>query len=241
MDKVDNVFIILIVLLMATILAIYKMYQTQVNSANFIKCIYLYLLLSIVFITLLSRYTATLPITESQNIGKMIILYFIAAFAGMSLTFINEPYVNHLGLLLLCIGISLTIGVTYRNSKNINEALILTTIIVFAFTLIAFNSNEKQLASFQSWLPSLTSILCLIICIELGYVLFFGINENFNKIMSATVILLFLGFILADTSKLIINSKKLECQVHSCVNYPNKIMGLLLDYLNIFVRMNDYK
>ena len=239
--QIDNVFIIFVVLFMATIFALYKIYQTEVTSQNFIRGVYLYILLSIVFITLLSQYTATLSITDSQNVGKMIILYLITAFASLSLIFNNNIYVNHLGLLLLCMSISLTMGVTYKNSKNINEALILTTIIVFGLTMITFSSNETQLLSFTSWLPSLTMILCLVIIVELGYMLFFGINETFHKIMAGTVVLLFSGFILADTAKLMLDSKDLGCVTHSCINYPKNVVNLLLDYINIFVRMNDYK
>jgi FtsH-binding integral membrane protein len=59
--------------------------------------------------------------------------------------------------------------------------------------------------------------------------------------MSATIILLFSGFVLADTAKLIDKSKYLGCDTHSCVNYPKNATSLLLDYMNIFVNMSNYK
>jgi len=237
----NNTVIILVLLLMSTMYAIYKMYKSDVNQKNFIVCVYLYILLSLFFVSIISQYTATLSITDSQNVGKMVITYFILAFSGLCLIYNDDIFVNHFGLLLLCISLGLTIGVTYRNSKNISYALMLTSIIVFTFTMIAFNSNESQLLSFKSWIPKLTSLLCVIIMIELLYFAFYGRNENFNTIMSGTVVLVFVAFILSDTSKLILDSNSLSCQVHSCINYPKRVVNLLLDYINIFVRLNSNK
>ena len=234
----DNVFIILIVLLMSTLFAIYKMYQTKVTGDSFIKCIYLYILLSILFISILTKYTASLSITEAENMGKMIILYFIIGFSGLSLIYGNNPYANHLGLALLCISLSLTMGVIYKKSTNFTDALMMTSVLIFAFTMIVFYSNEKQLISFVSMLTSLTNILCVIIIIMFAYIYFGNKNETFRKILSGATILLFLGYILADTSKILLDSKILNCDVHSCINYPKKTVSLLLDFVNIFVNMN---
>ena len=239
MDKIDNVLIIMIVLLLSTLYALYKMYQTQVDSKTFITCIYLYLLLSLTLISILSKYTATLSITDSENVGKMVILYFIIACSGLLFIFNSSPLMNHIGLLLLCISMSLVIGVTYRNSKNISDALIATSFIVLALTLFVFSSNETTLTSFTSWLPSLTSILCLLIIVELSYGLLYGPNEQFYKMASIFTVILFVWFILADTSKLLIESKQLNCQTHSCINYPQKTVGLLLDYINLFTSLNN--
>lgn len=241
-DKLlNNTFIILVILLMATMYTIYKMYQTNVNSKNFIICVYLYVLLSLFFVSIIGQYTATLSITNSENVGKMAITYLILAFSGICLILNDNIFVNHFGLLLLCISIGLTIGVTYKNSKNISDALMITGIIVFTFTMIAFSSNENQLLTFDSWIPKLTFLLCVIIIIELLYFVFYGINKNFPTIISGTVVLIFIAFILSDTSKLILDSKSLSCRVHSCINYPEKVVGLLLDYINIFVNLNSNK
>ncbi len=237
----ETSFIILIILLMSTILAIYKLYKSELNSKNFIICIYLYVLLSLFLVSIIGKYTSTLSIVDLQNTGKMIIIYFILAFSGLCLIFNDIAFVNHIGLLLICISIGLTIGVTYKNSKNINSALIMTSVIVCIFTIIAFCSEKGQLLEFDSWLPYLSHILFAIIIIQLLYSFFYGTNEKFQDIMSWTIVILFIGFILSDTSKIILDSKILNCHTHACINYPKKIVGLLLNYVNIFVNLNSNK
>jgi FtsH-binding integral membrane protein len=242
MEKIEeHMYLILVLLMMAVLYAIYKMYQTEVNSKNFIVCVYLYVLLSLFLITLIGKYTSTLSITESQNVGVIIVSYFIMAFGGLFLIFQDKMFMNHIGLLLLCLSIGLIIGVSFRYANNIRNALILSSIIIFIFTLIAFCSNEEQLLKFKDWLPYLTILLFIIIVAEVGYLFLYGYNENFKKIMNATIIILFLGFVLSDTSKIMLESKNLNCIVHNCINYPKNVVGLLLDYVNIFVRMTSNK
>ena len=103
--------------------------------------------------------------------------------------------------------------------------------------MIAFRSSEEILMKMDSWLPTLRWILFAIIIIELSYLLLFGHNDMFYNIMAVIVITLFVFFILSDTSRLLLESKKLECKTHSCVNYPLKSSKLVLDYINIFVRL----
>jgi FtsH-binding integral membrane protein len=239
--EIDGIFIVLIVLLLSVMVAIFNIYKAKVNSMSYLKGIYLYILMAIIFITLLSKYTSKMSITDSQNITKMIILYFISAFAGLCLIYNDKIFVNHLGLALLCFALSLIIGTIFRDSTNIINALIMTSIVVCIFTFIVFNSNEKQLLNFKSWIPYLTLMLFGIIIVDLVGICTLNITENFSNVMSIITVLVFMGFILADTSKILLKSKNLKCLTHECINYPKESISLLLDYVNIFVNMNKYK
>jgi FtsH-binding integral membrane protein len=236
--EIDGLFVVLIILLMGIMWAIFDLYKRQVDGWTFLRGVYLYIALSVIFVAIIGKYLSGLSITEHENMGKMIVLYFLGAFIGLCMIYSDAMVVNHLGLALLCISIGLVMGVTFRNSTNIVNALVMTSIIIIIFTSIAFFSSEKGLMMFKSWLPYLVGLLVMIIVVDLLGTFAFGGRENFGIFMSYFTVLVFMGFLLADTSKLLIDMKKLGCVKHSCINYPRSAVGLLLDYANIFVNMN---
>jgi len=79
------------------------------------------------------------------------------------------------------------------------------------------------------------------ILIELGYIIFSDIDETFYKVISTSIIALFGFFVLSNTSKLLIDSKKIECKTHDCINYPLRSINLVTNYINIFVGLLDHK
>ena len=232
---------ILFVMLLGVIFLIYKTYQTPLTSKSFIINIYLYIMVALLFIAVMGRYTQSLQITDINNTWKMIIVYFIFAFAGISMMISDKFFVNHVGFLLLLLALSLIIGSSYRYANNITQAATITAVIVAVLTMVVFTTTEENLIRMKEWLPNLTWILLCVILIELGYMfLFDGRNETFYRILSISVIILFAFFVLADTSKLIIESKKTPCKTHVCINYPLKSSSLILDYLNIFVNLLNH-
>lgn len=236
--EIDGLMIVLVILLVGVMWAIFDLYKRQVDGWTFLRGVYLYIALSVIFVAIIGKYLSKMPITEHENIGKMAVLYLLGAFIGLSMIYNDMMVVNHLGLALLCISIGLVIGVTFRDSTNIVNALVVTSIVIIVFTSIAFFSSEKGLMMFKSWLPTLVSLLVGIIIVDLLGIFAFGGRENFGMVMSFVTVLVFMGFILADTSKLLIDMKKLGCVEHSCINYPRRAVGLLLDYVNVFVNMN---
>lgn len=233
--------IILLGMLFTTIFMIYKTYQTPVNSKSFVINIYLYVIVALLFIALIGKYTELSKITDVENMWKMIILYFVLGCTGISMMISDRMFITHIGFLLLLLALSLVIGTSYKYSSNVTQAATITAIIVIILTTIVFMSSEENLIRMKDWLPNLTSILLCIICIELGYMLLFDGNQEFYKILSVSVIGLFMFFILSDTSRLLLESKNIGCKTHSCINYPLKSSSLVLDYVNIFVRLLNNK
>ena len=229
--------IILLAMMFTTIFLIYKSYQNPVNSKDYIVTVYLYICVALLFIAVMAKYAATLHITDPDNIFKMVIAYFVLTFVGISMMISNTFFVNHIGFLLMLLGLSLSIGTSTRYATNVPQAAMITALIVAVLTAIVFISSEERLIQMSEWVHSLLWILISIILIQLAYILISGGNETFYKIMSVSVIILFGFFILSDTSRLILQSKNLTCTTHSCINYPLKSSSLLLDYINIFVRM----
>ena len=239
-NLLSNESAILLVMLFVVIFLIYKTYQTSLTSKTFIVNIYLYILVALLFIAVMGKYTQSLQITDVNNTWKMVIVYFIFAFAGISMMISDKLFINHVGFLLLLLALSLIIGSSYKYANNVTQATTITAIIVAILTTIVFTTSEENLIRMKDWLPNLTWILLCMILIELGYMCFSGGNETVYRMISISIIILFGFFILSDTSRLIIESKNTECKSHMCVNYPLKSSSLILDYLNIFVNLLNH-
>lgn len=229
--------VILFAMLLVTMYLIHNMYKTSVTSKSIIITMYLYIMVALLFIALMAKYTQTLAITNREHIFQMIILYFVLGISGISMMTSDKMFVSHVGFLLLLLALSLTIGSTYRYSSNVTQAATITAIIVGVLTLVVFTSSEERLMTMKEWLPNLMWILMCVIIMELGYLALFDYNQTFYRIIALTVIALFGFFVLSDTSRLILESKSTLCQIHSCINYPLKSSQLMLDYINIFIQL----
>lgn len=227
--------IILLALMFAAIYLIYDIYKQPVNSKDFIVTIYLYVFVALLFIAVTSNYARSLNITNPENSFKLIITYFFLAFVGISMMFSDKFFVNHIGFLLLLLGLSIMISTLTKYADNVSEAIIITAIIVSILTAIVFFSSEESLVRMASWIKSLLWILVCVILIQLGLILFSSNNETFYKIMTVTIIILFGLFVLSDTSRLLLEGQNLTCQTHSCINYPLKSSALILNYVNLFI------
>lgn len=237
MDMLPYESIILLVMMFVTIFLIYKTYQTPLDGKTFIINIYLYVIVALLFIAFAGRYTQLSGITDAENMWKMMILYLILGCIGISLMMNDTMVINHIGYLLMLLALSLIIGVSYKYSTNVSQAAAITAVIVIILTVIVAATSEENLIKMKEWLPNLTIILCCIILMEFGYIMFFDQNKTVSSLISMTVIVLFIFFILSDTSRLLLESKNLPCKVHTCINYPIRASSLVLDYINIFVNL----
>ncbi len=228
---------VLLAMMLTAIYLIYENYQKPVNSKDFIINIYLYIFVGLLFIAVASKYVGSSPISNPENAFKLVIMYFVMACAGISMMTSDQFFINHVGFLLLLLAVSLMVGTSTKYSSHVPEAASITALIVFILTAVVYFSSEETLIRMAGWIKNLMWILVCVIIIELGYIFFGGGDRKFYRIMSYTVIVLFGFFILSDTSRLILESKRLTCTTHSCINYPLKASTLVLDYVNIFLRV----
>lgn len=235
--KIPIFLTILIIALLAVIFMIYKNYQTELTGKSFLLMVYLYIIVGLLFIAVVGKLTESMSITDAANTWKLTILYFVMACGGISLMMSNQFLVNHTGYILMLLALGLIMGSLYKYGINVAWAATITAIIVAVLTLVVFNSSEESLLKMASWLPNLTSILCIIIIIELIYMFFFGYNSTFTTIMSISIVVLFAFFILSDTSRILGEAKNLQCNTQMCINYPLRASGLVLDYYNMFVAL----
>lgn len=233
----DSFIPVMFCLMLVIIFLIFKMYNSDVNSKNIVVLTYLYIIVGLAFIAMVTQYTKNMSITDREHIFQMVIMYFVLAFGGISLMISDKFFVNHIGYLLLLLALSLILGSSFRYANNVPQAASITAIIVGVLTVVVFSTSEENLVRMKEWLPSLTSALFCVILIQLGYLMLFNYNETFVKIMMGTIIALFCLFVLSDTSRLIIDAQETKCMVHSCLNYPLRASGMVLNYVNIFVNL----
>ena len=227
--------IILFIFLLVTIFLLYKNYQTPVDKKSYIINVYLYILASVLFISIASQYIASLHFVNTKNYYIFLLLYLVLAFGSFFIMLQQNFYYNHLGYLLFLIAMSLIVGITIKNSEKIKKAAFITSGIVILLTLIVFIAPENTLEIMRSWMPGLMSLLCALIIIEIIAIIFFPSIQTF-KYLSTIAIILFVFITLSDTSR-IISEKNLLCNTHECINYPQRTTTLILDYVNIFLNV----
>lgn len=237
LDDKKTQIIILICCLVVIVFMIYKQYKTQLDPKSYITMIYMYIMFAMLFVAAIGRYMEGFTITDKQNSIQMIVIYFILAFGGISLMVNDSFFMSHFGFLLMLIALSLIVGSSFRYSSHIMNAAVATAVIVLVLSLIVFNSSIETLMKMKDWLSKLLFLLIGLIIIEILILIFYKGNPLLYKIMSLTSVFLFSFFVLSDTSRLIIDSRTLTCQVHYCINYPLKSSALMLDYINIFINL----
>jgi FtsH-binding integral membrane protein len=232
--------IIALILLLVSVFLIYKNYQTPVTKKSYIINVYLYIFFSVLFVAIGAKYIASLEMINSNNYWKFLILYLVIGFGSIFVMIQSNFYYNHLGFLLFLLAMSLIIGMSVKNSKNAYQAALITGVIIIILTTLVYISSEERLIQMVSWLPGLTSVLCCLIIFEIIY-LFFSKDYSHFWVFNIMAIILFTFFILSDTSKILLDSKRIQCQTHTCINYPWASSSLVLDYLNMFVNFLESK
>jgi FtsH-binding integral membrane protein len=227
----------LLIMLFVAIFIIFNIYKSPITSPNiFITTIYLYLFVSILVISFLGQYFSLTSITDSNNMLKMFIIYFVMAFGGLFLLAFKTGFVTrHIGYILMLIALSMIIGVNFRNStpEQIKKAGLYTAFAVSILTFIVYNSSEEQLYKTSGYESNLIVLLCGLIIVNL-IVLFFGGSQLALNILGLSSIGIFSGIILYNTSKLALKSKQVIGQSPYEINYPFESYTLTISILNLF-------
>lgn len=222
--------------------------QLELTPKQYVINTYMYLLLGIIISslvwTILDEYQIVNyenPITVMKFIG-VAILSFISLFVVLATS--KEAYIiknTAWSVFMICIGLltylTYKINVREGNMKNVVISLIS---IVAVLSYIAYT---QPLETFNSWGKPMLYILGTLIIVEC-LDLIFGDHKSINfvtrsKIYSWVCILLFSGFILYDTQKILYDANATTelCDSKSqikCADYPVASLGLFLDIANLF-------
>ena len=223
-------------------------YQDTLTENKFIINTYMYILLAILTIA-----NTVMFLNENNEIANNIFssstkffALFILLMTSLFVTLLTDRksyIIKHISWLIfiMLIGISSYPSVKHSLDKGKFWQIIVTiSCIVGILSYLAFTHS---LDKFTSWGNSLTLILFALIIFESIDILFSNIESkgfmDRTKIYAWIGIILFSGFILYDTQKIILHGKAYAqlCKGQKqlgCVDYPTESVGVVLDLVNMF-------
>ncbi|XP_003385460.1 PREDICTED: protein lifeguard 4-like [Amphimedon queenslandica] len=126
-----------------------------------------------------------------------------------------------LGIFTLSESISLGSIITYYDQGIVIKAFIITTAVFVSLTLYSMQSKYD----YSTWGASLFTLLCILIVASFMQVFFW--SEALDFVISVGGALIFCGFILFDTYRIM--------HRHSTEDYIIAAVELYLDFINLFI------
>lgn len=208
-------------------------YTTKLDKKTYFINVYMYLLLAISLILLLSKYISF----NIRNLSSIIlILVLVLLIISLPLIYSENLIISHIGFLILIFLLSSNLIIS---RKNITKVLILSGlafILLTIFTIFILNDDSKKfILSKDKYLAfMLFAFTFFIIVVRI-------INPNIIdkniKVISVIGILIFVLLTMHDTIIKYSNSHALPGISHTQVNYPKESVSLILDFMNIFINM----
>ncbi len=232
------------------IFLIYSNINEPLNVQNYIVNTYLYIALAIAIIITSWSFMLdyNIDFLENFTMFKFIVLC-ILSFGSLSIvvgTNNDNLALKHVAWTVLILTTGVMSFLFYK--KNIKNNMLSKTIfelfaIIGVFTFIAYVYPPD---TFLNWGAPLTYALMMMIIIEIINIMFFENIDNYmNQLVftSWIVIILFCGFLLYDTQKIIKNGIIVTSKCKSknqliCADYPKESLGIFLDILNLFERLS---
>ena len=236
----DKFSLVMIILLLVILFMLGRNYTTDLTRRTYLIGVFLYICFSIVYVAIGSDLTGKyLSDKMSQNWMLFLIPLFLVACVSVFIIN-NNPhiYITHIAFIVLLTALSFMAGpfVNYSTRQDLVWAAGITGSLILVLTFILFYLPDDLLNRISQLSGRLTWLLFCIIIIELVGAIFLRDNAIFRKILNYSVIMLFVLFIMADTSNLVLQCSDLPCDTHTCINYPSDSLNLFLDYFNIFLR-----
>lgn len=234
--------IIYSIVMFVLLIMIYKNYETDVTSRNYLIMVYLYISLTLFSIIMGGKIIKELNIIKPEKMFLFVIAYMIISVFAISLIMSNDNRLSHLGLFFFILMQSALISLPLQYSTNINEALIITSVIFVILTAIVMYSSEETVLKMAKWIPNLLLVLSLVIVSELLFLLFASTEtiQKYGKYFNWFIVLLFSFFVLSNTSVQLLKSSFMSPNTgikHEDLNYPKESVNLSLDFMNILYRL----
>lgn len=222
----------------------YKIKQ-PLTVQNYLINTYLYIALALALVgtswLCMSEYDITQPnpfILLITAIGSLFVVLFTSN---------DQIITKHIAWTTLILSMAMTSHIFIKINVESNKLLktFLTLFgIVGLFTYISLVSDTNVFLNMGN---NLTMALCVAVIIEIIDLLFFT-NESAGSLVRSNmwnwlIIVLFCGFLLYDTKKIVSNGKIVYDMCDSknqskCADYPVESLGVFLDILNLFQRIS---
>ena len=215
----------------------------SVSCKNYLTNTYLYLILGILIIGFVSEKSIVYVKDYKKYYFWITFLVTIVSLVVFHLIPHENVVIGHLLWIFIMSLLGFMIFPLMSISSNtvIFESLVLTMAIFVVMTLFSFFLYKYYKLS-DSFLRKmglgLFITLITIILVEIFFILS-GYPRQIHRMISYFVIFLFIIFLLYDTTSMINRSKKCVENPKSIhyPNYPKESLDLILDLLNIFVRL----
>jgi len=219
----------------------------ELTEKQYVLHTYMYILLGII----ISSLTWTIlddcdglgnSVFEPFKFMSVFILSFLSLFTVLLTS--NDSYIIKniaWGVFMICIGITTYISYKINILEGTMRNVLLELIAIVG--VLSYVAYSKPLGTFDSWGTPLTYVLGTVIVIECFDLIFASYDRNAfltrNRIYGWIAVLLFSGFILYDTQKILIDAKSTTGSCDSknqwkCTDYPSASLGLFLDLINMF-------
>lgn len=232
-------------LLIVTILNTAFNKNGKFTCSRYILNTYLYVVLALIFISLLLSIFKYKKIFLFKNMNIHPYLFMMILFGGLIGSVIGivtidpkKVVLKHLFWLVFVLLITLSfhpIHYSYYQAglgKMITIAFLTTLVLVLALTAIAFIRPDLIKLS---WGPVLFFLLLGVIIMELLLLLIKGfVPTKMHRLISYIIVFIFMGYLLYDTKMMQIRAK--QC-VEGKADYIRESVNIFLDIWNMFLRI----
>lgn len=207
---------------------------------------YFYILLALIVVATTWRISDNTSYSDyvfDANGYHLIGLFIVSLLFMFSVMISVNKIISHTAWFLFVVCIGLITYVQYKISKENGNLPIIFLSLVTIIGILSWISLTQPLDRFDSWFGPMMMILIGLIVIQLIELAFFAEpNEKFVtrfKIYSWIGLILFSGFLLYDTQKLIKNGIQASALCDSrkhfeCVDYPAESLNIFMDIINLF-------
>ncbi len=243
-----NELLVYIILILTLIFGIYKNTQKSLTQSTYIINNYMYIMTALILFAL----TNNILEQNQENLFKigsrllpLFILVLLVLF-GLFATPQENQGIRHLLWLGLVILLSVTghpIYLLAKENKILSKVLITLGILFISMSYLAYSN---KLGFFDGVTPYLFTGLIGLVIIEALDLLFADYNSSgiYNRFWYYSIfgIVLFSGFLIYDTQRMIAEGKVLEviCKNKNhlvCADYPINSLNIFLDILNLFNKL----
>jgi FtsH-binding integral membrane protein len=249
--EISNISLIIGVSLFALVYMIYNNISEQLSVGSYISTTYMYIFFAFLFIILVNEQKLVPDLRYNIKFFALCILMIILTIT-LSVVSTEKQIIKHLVWLALIYVMAVVLNPVYELAKNENILNKVIITISAMFIVMSYFAYTKPVSYFDSWYPYLYSGLIAIIVSRLLNIIFSDLDKPsgfFSRDFGISIItiLLFNGFLLYDTQKIIKEGLVLDyvCRARdnlSCADYTSKSMAIILDMLNLFVNVtNIYK
>ncbi len=174
------------------------------------------------------------------------LLTLVLIFAIQMIRTKKNIWLNHLLWLMLIIGFTVMIYpvVSLPEYKPYINQTIMTVVIIFLLmTMVTYVNPAFFESTYKSMMTGLIICLFGIIIVEIINLIYKSVTNNwkyttFNRVVTYFVILVFTLLIAYDTTELKMKARVCkETNVMRYPNYPLESLSLILDIINLFVRI----